>query len=228
MRTSLAEGRDRAKRTLSLQSELQTQQHWTETLSSNLADLNHELASIPEADQVLMEELAAVETAIRQAENVLSQYNESQIIATQQANLKHDVESLSAAVTDQEIFVKALGPDGLRKELLGGILQGFVSQVNNRLGRLTESTYHINLAPDMTVLCCANGGPFLPLKLLSKSEQLRVGIAVSAALSSAVGLRFLAIDEADMLDQENRDLLAGMLLDTAEEFDQIFVFTLKR
>jgi len=63
------------------------------------------------------------------------------------------------------------------------------------------------------------------LKLLSKSEQLRVGIAVSEALSAAAGLKFLAIDEADILEQDNRDLLAGMPLDTAAEFDQVLVFT---
>lgn len=109
--------------------------------------------------------------------------------------------------------------------MLTGILEGFVTRVNDRLGRLTEGTYHIRLTPDMTLLCCANGGPFLPLKLLSKSEQLRVGIAISEALSAAVGIQFLAIDVADMLDQENRDLLAGMLLEVADEFDQVLVFT---
>jgi len=110
---------------------------------------------------------------------------------------------------------------------LSGILEGFLKQVNDRLRRLTEGTYHIHLAPapEMTLLCCVNGGIFLPLKLLSKSEQLRVGIAINETLSSAVGLKFLAIDEADMLDQENRDLLAEMLLDLAGEFDQVLVFT---
>ena len=63
------------------------------------------------------------------------------------------------------------------------------------------------------------------MKLLSKSEQLRVGITISEALSAAAGLKFLAIDEADMLEQDNRDLMAGMLLDTAAEFDQVLVFT---
>lgn len=52
-----------------------------------------------------------------------------------------------------------------------------------------------------------------------------MGIAIQEALSSAAGLSFLAIDEADMLDQENRDLLTGMLLNLAEEYDQVLVFT---
>lgn len=135
------------------------------------------------------------------------------------------METLTSDVVDLEALVKALGPDGLKKDLLAWILKGFVERVNDRLGRLTEGTYHISLAPDMTILCCANGGPTLPLKLLSKSEQLRVGIGISEALSRAVGIRFIAIDEADMLDQENRDLLAEMLLNTADEFDQVLVFT---
>jgi len=52
-----------------------------------------------------------------------------------------------------------------------------------------------------------------------------VGIAIQEALSHAAGLSFLAIDEADMLDQENRDLLTGMLLDIAGEYEQVLVFT---
>jgi exonuclease SbcC len=60
---------------------------------------------------------------------------------------------------------------------------------------------------------------------LSRSEQLRAGIAISDALSAAAGLKFLAIDEADILEQDNRDLLSGMLLELAEEYDQVLVFT---
>jgi exonuclease SbcC len=63
------------------------------------------------------------------------------------------------------------------------------------------------------------------LRLLSRSEQLRAGIAISDALSAAAGLKFLAIDEADILEQDNRDLLSGMLLELAEEYDQVLVFT---
>jgi len=109
--------------------------------------------------------------------------------------------------------------------MLVSLLEGFTGHVNSVLGRLTEGTYYVTLSPEMEILCRAGGGPLLPLKLLSKSELLRVGIAIQCALSEAAGLRFLAVDEADMLDQENRDLLAGMLLDTAEGYDQALIFT---
>jgi len=227
LRSSLEESRSRTKSVFSLQSEINTQSHLAETLEASLSDMKTELQSLPEDDQILLEDLAQLEVSIHQIETALAQYNEVQALASHRVALKQDVETLSAAVADQEILVRALAPDGMRKDLLSGILEGFVKRVNDRLGRLTEGTYHIHLAPapEMTLLCCVNGGPFLPLKLLSKSEQLRVGIAINETLSSAVGLKFLAIDEADMLDQENRDLLAGMLLDLAEEFDQVLVFT---
>lgn len=62
------------------------------------------------------------------------------------------------------------------------------------------------------------------MKLLSKSEQLRVGIAVQAAIAKTTGLNFLAVDEVDMLDQDNRDLLTGTLLEVLDQFDQVLLF----
>lgn len=146
-------------------------------------------------------------------------------LARRQEELRRDLDIYNVDLADLEILVKALGPDGLLKSMLAGLLDNFLGRVNDQLGRLTEGTYQLALGQDMALLCRANGGPLLPLKLLSKSEQLRVGIAIQEALSSAVGLSFLAVDEADMLDQENRDLLTGMLLDLAEDYDQVLVFT---
>ena len=225
VRSDLTEIRTRSKRILFLQGELNTQQNLADTLEASKEEMNKELSNLPEEDQVLLEDLAQLEAAINQIETSINQYYEAQALAARLAALEQDVETISAEVDDQEILVKALGPDGLRKDLLAGILEGFVGRVNDRLGRLTEGTYHLYLTPEMNLLCRANGGPLLPLKLLSKSEQLRVGIAISEALSAAAGLKFLAIDEADMLDQENRDLLAGMLLGTVDEYDQVLVFT---
>lgn len=225
IRQKLTECQDRAKRALALEAGLKAQRQMITRLEEDLAGWKDELAGLREPDQTLLEELDLVEAMLREEEDILAREKELEALAGRIAALERDMETLAREVADIEVLVKALGPDGLRKDLLAGILEGFVGRANDRLGRLTGGAYQIDLAPDMTILCRADGGPLLPLKLLSKSEQLRVGIAVSEALSAAAGLRFLAIDEADMLDQENRDLLAGMLLDTAEDFDQVLVFT---
>lgn len=221
------ESRGKASQVLVLKGKLNTQHVLVDSLLLDKEALEKEWEGLPEADAdaIIEEDIRRFTGLIAEGEKALKQQDEAAVIAEKKAALARDIGVLTTEVADLEVLVKALGPDGLRKDLLSGILAGFIGRVNDRLGRLTEGAYQVALDGDMTLLCRANGGPLLPLKILSKSEQLRVGIAVSEALSAAAGLRFLAIDEADMLDQENRNLLAGMVLDTADEFDQVLVCT---
>lgn len=221
------ESQARAKKALLLKGRLNTQQAMLDSLAVNKKALEQERDSLPQAETGTdtEQELEQITGLIAAGEKELQQFAESLAIADKKAVLQQDVVTLAAEVADLETLVKALGPDGLRRDMLAGILEGFMSRVNDRLGRLTEGAYQVSLSDDMTILCRANGGPVLPLRLLSRSEQLRVGIAISDALSAAAGLKFLAIDEADILEQDNRDLLAGMLLELAGEYDQVLVFT---
>ncbi|MDO7787894.1 AAA family ATPase [Desulforamulus aquiferis] len=211
------------------QGEIKTQRVLYDQLTADKEAVEQEVTALPvssheEANQYNLQ-IAEVNQSIRRAEEQLARAKEAANLAKRLEEMKSDQRLLADEVEQMEILVKALGPEGLRKNILGGILDNFLGRVNERLARLTEGAYQISLAEDMTILCRANGGPLLPLKLLSKSEQLRVGIAISDALSAKAGLNFLAIDEADMLDQENRDLLTGLLLDLAEEYDQVLVCT---
>ncbi len=51
-----------------------------------------------------------------------------------------------------------------------------------------------------------------------------MGIALQTAIAKITGLNFLAVDELDMLDQDNRDLLTGSLLSVLDQFDQMMLF----
>ncbi|HHW05890.1 MAG TPA: hypothetical protein GXX32_08345, partial [Methanothermobacter sp.] len=221
------ESRAQANKALLIKGRLNTQQAMLDSLIANKKALEQERDNLPHIDVNgdTEKELEHITGLIAAGEKELQQFAEAEALARKKAGLCTDVETLAAEVADLEVLVKALGPDGLRRDMLYGILEGFVSRVNDRLGRLTEGAYKVSLGGDMSILCRANGGPVLPLRLLSRSEQLRVGIAISDALSAAAGLKFLAIDEADVLEQDNRDLLSGMLLELAEEYDQVLVFS---
>jgi DNA repair exonuclease SbcCD ATPase subunit len=221
------EHREKTMQAERIESNIISHRETAERLQEEKVLAENELNGLPQAEDSAgaEKELARVTALVRECEESLARLVESGVMAEKRTVLQQDIETYTADLADLEILVKALGPDGLRRDRLAGILDGFVGRVNDRLGRLTEGSYQISLGADMEILCRVNGGPVLPLKLLSKSEQLRVGITASEALSAAAGLKFLAIDEADMLEQDNRDLLAGMLLDTASEFDQVMVFT---
>lgn len=228
LKKSEAMALEQTKKLLLLKGEIRTQQVLINQLNTERDNLISELDRLPEPGREVAKTTAELEQLaelMADIETQLVQAGEMAALARRQEELKQDIDTYTAEVADLELLVKSLGPDGLRRDILADVLGNFLSRVNHRLGRLTEGAYQLTLGADMTLLCRANGGPHLPLKLLSKSEQLRVGIAIQEALSHAAGLNFLAIDEADMLDQENRDLLTGMLLDLAEEYDQVLVFT---
>jgi DNA repair exonuclease SbcCD ATPase subunit len=225
MRKSREESQTRARRTILLQDELKTRRQVVETLEVAISELRKELAGLPEEDLSLLEDLATLEFEIQRAERDIALHSETVHLAGRKTALKQKAETLAAEVADLEKLVKALGPEGLQRDMLSGVLEGFVGRVNDRLYRLTGGAYQVTLGGDMAILCRANNGPLLSLRLLSRSERLRVGIAISDALSAVSGLKFLAIDEVNILEQANRGLLSGMLLELAGEYDQVLVFT---
>lgn len=140
--------------------------------------------------------------------------------------LDEDIKNLQQDLNTLEILVKAFSSEGIKKQVLAKIMQPFEERVNGRLNRLTDGCYQMRWTPDMAIEIFANGTP-LPMRMLSTSEQVRVGIALQEAIAAFLGLRIIAIDGADVLDQENRDLLTGCLLDIMEagEYDQALVFS---
>jgi exonuclease SbcC len=169
------------------------------------------------------EEIDRLQERIVQGREILRRLEVAEHGRRQARQLQQDLEILQKELAVTEYMVKALGPDGIRKNLLGERLAGLTGEINNLLAACTEGRYQLawqdNFAPLVT-----QRGHALPLKLLSKSEQLRVGIAVQAAIAKTAGLNFLAVDEVDMLDQDNRDLLTGALLEVLDQFDQVLLF----
>ncbi len=169
------------------------------------------------------EEIDRLQERISQGREILRRLEVAEHGRRQACQLQQDLEMLEVELAVTEHMVKALGPDGIRKSLLGDRLAGFTREINTMLAACTEDSYQLAWQEDFTPLINRDGQA-LPLKLLSKSEQLRVGIALQAAAAKIAGLNFLAVDEVDMLDQDNRDMLTGTMLDMLDQFDQIMLF----
>lgn len=169
------------------------------------------------------EEIDRLQGRIDQGREILRRLELAEHGHQQARQLQQDLKTLEAELAVTERMVKALGPDGIRKTLLGDRIAGLTKEINTLLAAFTEGRYQITWKDDFTPLVHQDGTA-LPVKLLSKSEQLRVGIALQAAIAKMTGLNFLAVDEVDMLDQDNRDLLTGTMLGMLDQFDQIMLF----
>ena len=63
------------------------------------------------------------------------------------------------------------------------------------------------------------------LKLLSSSERMRLGVVLQDAIIRLSGLRFMVIDNCDLLDSENRALLMDTLIQIKDSYDTILMLS---
>ncbi len=196
-----------------------------ERSKKELAEVKEELTRIEEAktNKINPGLQEAIEEKIAEGRKILSKLDLAEYGRKQSAQLQADLKILQKEVEILDALVKTLGPDGIRKNLFGGQLEEFTRQLNGTLALITEGRYQLNWNGDFTPMIGVNGS-LLPIRLLSKSEQHRVGVAFQTAIAKQAGLKFLAVDEVDMLDQDNRDLLTGAMIDQMEEFDQAMMF----
>lgn len=128
--------------------------------------------------------------------------------AEDHARLSKEKQDAEADVAHLEELCRLYGPNGLRVQALGQALEGFHGQ----LDRVLEGFgYQVRFQVEPWVIL-VNG---LPADLLSTSERLRVGVAISMGLADLAGLGFLVIDQGDLLDRQNRAILAELLAEYA-------------
>lgn len=197
-----------------------------EELTRRTNELAAELKKYQALQAPDMSPITALDARISQGEKFADQLKAIEAAKAKAEQQDADIATLTAESAALEILVKAFGADGIRRHVLSKNLDPFMERVNDRLARLTEGQYRAELDPDMSIAIMTPTDR-TQIRLLSTSERLRVGIAFQEAISAYIGLRFLAVDGADLLDQENRDLLTGALLDLMEggEFEQAFVFS---
>lgn len=195
-------------------------------LSRQAEDLDAELQKYEALQAQDLSPLKALDERITKGEALADKMKAYQQAKAQADTFDRDTVALTADLAEYDLLVKAFGSDGIRRCVLANSLDPFTARVNANLAGLTDGEYSVEFAPDMSPTV-KHAGAVVPARLLSTSEQLRVGIAVQEAIAAYLGLRILAIDGADLLDQDNRDRLTGFVLERAGEgeFDQVLVFS---
>lgn len=119
--------------------------------------------------------------------------------------LAHEQQKAAAkALAEAERNVDRYGPKGVRVQALGEALSGFQARINLALGRFGYAlTFHLD--PWLVIVNDR------PAQLLSKSERLQVGIALQLALAEVSGFGFVAIDQVDLFDAENRRTFGALI-----------------
>lgn len=188
-----------------------------------LVDLDSvELENVPAMEQELTELSQRVDAGPARIQMVkdwgvqLERTKESQAKAT----------AAESSLASWERLCKALGPKGIRARAIAGPLEELELGINSRLHEYSPG-HRVELTSkegfDLRVYGPGNADRPLPIKGLSTSERLRVGVALQDALCHLTGLRFLLIDNMDMLDADNEWRLFATLEGMAADYDSIVV-----
>lgn len=108
------------------------------------------------------------------------------------------------AFAEAERQCDVYGPKGARVQALERAMARFQEQINGALARFG---YQLRIVVDPWLVLVNDR----PAELLSKSERLQVGIALQLALADASGFDFVAIDQVDLFDAENRRAFGALL-----------------
>lgn len=169
-------------------------------------------AEVEQQLQALDEDLEKVESSMRTGQllKVARESYDRQLEAAREAQGKAGEAVKRIDAWDRA--AKALGKDGnIRRLAASGFSPADVLEHAARL--LPGRQVVIGDEWDITVDGC-------PAIRLSRSERWRLGAAFAASLALKSGLRFMVLDEADLLDDENRPVMMGWLEDLAKATDE--------
>jgi hypothetical protein len=124
--------------------------------------------------------------------------------------------TLEADVTRLEALVDVLGPNGARVQALAKALGPFEAVINSYLQPFGW-TVGFQVDPWAVLI---NGRL---VDTYSRSEQHRIGVALQLAIAEKSGLKFAIVDELDMLDVQNRELMARALYGST--LDQVILLS---
>lgn len=166
-------------------------------LAGNIAALEAQLA---EAQSTSEAELAALRATAEECGQKIATCEQRVQALSRYAGARHAAEKTAAARRDAEAkheelewLVGQLGKGGIRTEGDGAGLDDLQNVVN---GVTIPLGFEVDLGPVARL-----EGPLLvngrPAKLLSSSEQVRVGVGIQAAIARFSGLGLVVIDDVD-------------------------------
>ena len=127
------------------------------------------------------------------------------------------VDKCDAEIAFYDALAKAMAPEGIPTQMIAESL----APVNNLLAVAAGHLFPgrtLALTPELDF--ALEGAP-----LLSKSAELRVGVAIQYVLAKLAGARLLMVDEVDMLDPGNRKGFVAFLRAVQADFDTVLAFS---
>jgi DNA repair exonuclease SbcCD ATPase subunit len=213
---------NKKKDNLKLQIDLAAQ---LEDLQRNREEIVKALESVKIDDKSLLtKEIEKYEVEIKELEEKRQAYNDWVRAKKSYEDLKKELEQATEEVEIYEYLVAEFSPKGVKQRILEKIIEPIQKHCNKTLSILTDGLYKLEFSFDGEFdILIENKSGKVSHKLLSSSEKQRIGIVIQDAINNLTNANLLFVDDAEMLDDDNFQLLEDLITKLKDKYDSIFV-----
>ena len=182
-----------------------------------------ESLDVQSTDQ-LQEEVDALGVRITNGDALVKKLDVMEAQEKDRAAVKERAIKAAEEVDILEVLVEAFGPKGIRVKMLTEVTDQLQARAAERMVLLTGGVYRVEFSPEFAPVIFKNG-IHVPLRKLSTGERLLLGVVMQDILSGLAGSRLLVVDDANHLDQANKNALLGMLMQVRQDYDTVIVMS---
>ena len=172
----------------------------------------------------LQEEVDTLGQRIAKGDELIRKLDIRETQEKYQADVKEKAIKAAEEVDILEVLVEAFGPKGIRVKMLTEVTEQLQARAAERMELLTGGVYRVEFSPEFAPVIFKNNIP-VPLKKLSTGERLLLGVVMQDILSGLARARLLVVDDANHLDQGNKNALLGMLMRVRQDYDTVIVLS---
>ena len=173
---------------------------------------------------LLTKEIEKYEVEIKELEEKRQAYNDWVRAKKSYEDLKKELEQATEEVEIYEYLVAEFSPKGVKQRILEKIIEPIQKHCNKTLSILTDGLYKLEFSFDGEFdILIENKSGKVSHKLLSSSEKQRIGIVIQDAINNLTNANLLFVDDAEMLDDDNFQLLEDLITKLKDKYDSIFV-----
>jgi DNA repair exonuclease SbcCD ATPase subunit len=141
-----------------------------------------------------------------------------------ETELSIEFSKASNEVALYEYLVEEFSPKGVKSRILQKVIQPVQDHCNKTFETLTNGEYKLefDFSKGFDIIVTNPNGT-VPVRNLSNSEKLRIGIVFQDAISTVTNAKLMFIDNAEILDEDNLKLLVELIKKIQDRYDSIFV-----
>jgi DNA repair exonuclease SbcCD ATPase subunit len=141
-----------------------------------------------------------------------------------QDELSREFTKAADEVALYEYLVEEFSPKGVKSRILQKVIQPVQDHCNKTFETLTNGEYKLefDFSKGFDIIVTNPNGT-VPVRNLSNSDKLRIGIVFQDAISTVTNAKLMFIDNAEILDEDNLKLLVELIKKIQDRYDSIFV-----